>query len=193
MNDDEWVSIYQFRMLAGCDKTTVEKAIDRGYLEDAVRKTADGKIRIHKTNGRINWAKNWPDTATSTPKLREFLRGAIPKQARPSQSAGIKAKDIDWETMVVSEARRIRESAKARQEQLNLEVRLGNLVHIDDVRAAQFDMVAIFRQAMQQIPPQVSPHLGLTVQQQSYLLGEIEKRLKLLSALTAPDYKLRPK
>lgn len=191
--DPEWISIYQFRILAGCDKTTVEKAIEQGFFGDAVKKTDDGKIRVHKTQGRANWARNWRDTATATPKLREFLRGAIPKQVNIDDPSKVRSQDIDWGNLVVSEARRIRESAKARQELLNLEVRLGNLVHIDDVRAAQFDMVVIFRQAMQQIPPQVSPHLGLTVQQQAYLLGEIEKRLNLLSALNAPDYKLRPK
>lgn len=192
INEDGKITPLAFAQIAGCDKSAVMKAISLGHLEDAVTRNANNHIRIDPEKARANWAKNWADTAKTPPKLREFLRGALGSQTTKARAA-VRASDIDWTKLPVSESRQIREAAKARQEQLNLEVRLGNLVNIDDVRSAQFEMVAIFRQAMQQIPPQVSPHLGLTIQQQSYLLGEIEKRLNLLAALEAPDYKLRAK
>lgn len=181
MNDPEWISIYQFRILAGCDKTTVEKAIEQGFFGDAVKKTDDGKIRVHKTQGRANWALNWRDTATATPKLREFLRLA-PKPASAKPAAD------PWKDLSMSESRRIEAATRAQQSQLALEAKLGTLVKIGDVRAAQFELVQVIRRELEVLPSQLAAKLGIDHAGQLLMEAEIGKRLAKLADLEGIDF-----
>ena len=179
--DPEWISIYQFRILAGCDKTTVEKAISLGYFEDAVKTLPDGKIRVHKTQGRANWARNWRDTATATPKLREFLRSA-PKPAATKPTAD------PWKDLTMSESRRIEAASRAQQSQLALEVKLGTLVKVEDVKAAQFELVQIIRRELEVLPSQIAAKLGIDHAGQLLMETEIGKKLSKLADLDGIDF-----
>lgn len=177
----DWVSVYRFSQMAGCDKTTVEKAITLGHLEDAVAKNPKGNIRIDPVAGRANWSRNWADTGNATPKLREFLK----IQAAPV----VAPVDDKWKRMTVSEARRIRESSKAQTEELILQQRLGQLVRIEDVRAAQFALVQVIRRELEVLPSQIGPSLGLDHKGQALLETEIGKRLERLADLEGIDFK----
>ena len=184
--DDEWVSIYRFRMIAGCDKAAVEKAIEQGYFGDAVKKNDDGKIRIHKTQGRANWARNWRDTATATPKLREFLRSA-PKPAAAKPAAD------PWKDLSMSESRRIEAATKAQQSQLALQVKLGKLVDVEDVKAAQFELVQIIRRELEVLPSQIAAKLGIDHAGQHLMETEIGKKLSKLADLDGIEFAPRVK
>jgi hypothetical protein len=184
------ISVYAFAKLAGVDKTTVEKAIRLGHLEDAVTKNEQGHIRIDLERGRANWARNFADTAKAPASLRAFLAAAQTQQPSSPRPA-IRANEIDWENLPVSHARRIREAAKARNEQLSLDQRLGNLVHIDDVRAAQFEFAKIVRTGFQTMATTIAPELGLSHEQQVTLEKEIGKQLSSLADLDGLDFKVK--
>lgn len=195
------LSIYKFAQIAGCDKTTVERAIKLGHLEDAVTTNDNGHPRIDAERGRACWARNWADTANATPRLREFLRGA-PKVTTSTADATTPADTeqaqaiaepnaIDWKNMSVAESRRRLAAAKAESEQLTLDTRKGTLVHIDDVRAAQFEIVQVFRRDIELLPTRIAAQLGIDVAGKAMMEHEVRATLTRLSELTAADFKVR--
>lgn len=184
------VSTYKFAQLAGCTREMVEKAINMGHLEDAVSRTPEGYVRIDPELGRRNWARNWAETGNSTPRLKEFLKGALETPhsgSGESRAAGVARPT--WGKLSVSEARRIKEEAKAKDAQLDLEQRMGTLVHIDDVRAAQFEMGRVIRTSFETLSSTLAPELGLTHAQQVGLDRAIAKRLESLSELDRIEFK----
>lgn len=187
--DNGKITINAFSQLAGCDKTTVERAIKLGHLEDAVTRNPQGHIRIDPEKGRANWARNWADTANATPRLREWLRSAAKPTAILTQQVKIQAHD--WKNLSVAESRRIREAHKAENEFITLQSRLGKLVDIDEVRAAQFEVVQIFRRDFEVLPTKLGPQFGLTHEQVQTWQKETEKILVTLSALTDEDFTVR--
>lgn len=186
INENGLLAIRGFAALAGCDEHAVERAIKMGYLGDGVSRNAQGHFRIDPEKARANWARNWADTATAPQALRDYLRGAA--GTFHTELPPVRAKDVDWDNMPVSGSRQIREAAKARQEQLNLETRIGKLVPVEQVHAAQFEIGQIVRRGLESMLSRVAEEIGLTHDQTQRLKTEIGKSLVALADLEGVDF-----
>ncbi len=186
VNEDGKIAIRAFAEMAGCDERAVERAIKMGYLGDGVSRNSQNHIRIDPEKARANWARNWADTAKAPQALRDFLKGAAGKPTEPRPQ--VRAKDVDWSNLAVSESRQIREAAKARQEQLNLETRVGKLIPVEQVHAAQFEIGQIVRRNMQSMLIRIAAEIGLTHDQTQRLQKEIGKSLAALADLEGVDF-----
>ena len=88
----------------------------------------------------------------------------------------------------MSESRRIEAATKAQQSQLALQVKLGKLVDVEDVKAAQFELVQIIRRELEVLPSQIAAKLGIDHAGQHLMETEIGKKLSKLADLDGIEF-----
>lgn len=201
------VTVKGFAQRMACDKTTVERAITSGYLEDAVVEI-EGHTRIHVERARANWAKNFRDTGNATPALRAAL-GIETAQAKetsvketaapavvtkPGSGTPPNHSDAQIAKMSRAEAERTKAAYAAACAKLDYLQKVGELIDKTVVEAALFSFGQIIRNSLEGLPARLVDAIRAADSRQTALHQAdqvIKKDLTWLADLEAGDVKLK--
>lgn len=162
------VKLTDYAQLLGVSPQAVRKAIKEGRIKDGVTKGERGYL-IDVDVANKEWNRN---TNQSLRRSAEAINAgkAVASGAQQLQTSGL---EINY-----SKARAFGEQFKAKLLELEYREKAAQLIRADEAKLAQFQVVRVFRDAVQNVPVRVVSELAAVV-------GDLsaEKRHEMLQVL----------
>lgn len=154
----ELLGIRAYARRRNVSHTAVRKAIESNRLVEAVSRTPAGDVRIDPEVADREWRSNTdPAQQREAPALEvdpETGQASLPGMGAPGRPRKDAPEDPARKAFATSRA--VRENASARLAMLELEIRTGQLVRIDDVIEAAASAGRRVHDALRNIPARVS-------------------------------------
>lgn len=188
--DEKRIGVEAFARIAGCDKKAVMQAIESGYIEDAAE-FVGGRWLLDRDKARANWARNHRDTATASPKLREFLHGSQPPQPFPDPTA---ATDAQIRSMTRQEAERTKAAYAALAAKRDYEESMQLLVRVQEVKEALHAFAQVARVELEGLPSRLVDAIDSATTRHAKMRAaeaEVRKSLTFLADLDGATVPLK--